>query len=572
MPQQRLVDLARLLEPLTGVGTDGLEHAVTRGARRVVRDHERLGDQPRARVEHVPGLHPRDRAHGRARFGVVPAGEHAEPLEQRALQGIEHLVGPLDGAPQRLVAFRSAAPAAGEQVEALVETLVEARGDVGRRHQCDPRRRELERERDAVEAPADLADLRGVRRIDREPGLHGAGALLEQPRRRRRGHHVDRGRSLRGHVELAQRPRLFTGDAERLAARDQEVHARALGQQRIDHVAGLVEHVLAVVEDEEQPAGAERVAHRVERRQARTIGHLEGLEEQRVEVVAIVDGAQIALPDTAGIAAGAVGGDLQHEAALAHAAHAGDRHQTRGLHRLGDRLALALAPHERREASRQVARHRVEGPQRREVAAEVGRGQLVQVLRAGDVGQTVLPEVEQAGALGEEVAHQLRRHQREQHLAAVAGRHDPGRSVHPRSVVVVAAGHRVSRVQPHPDPQLARLLGPAFRGQHPLGGQRRLDPAQHGREHGVQTVAGGLHDHPAVGLHRVTQDGVVALERGAHRLGELFPQAGRPLEVGEEERHGSGRKIAHRLPALLSSRSALAGSILARWGPNGCTM
>ena len=55
---------------------------------------------------------------------------------------------------KRLVAFDRAAAAAGEEPESLVEQ----RDDLGRAHADDPRRGELDRERDAVEPATDLGD------------------------------------------------------------------------------------------------------------------------------------------------------------------------------------------------------------------------------------------------------------------------------------------------------------------------------------------------------------------------------------------------------------------------------
>ena len=50
---------------------------------------------------------------------------------------------------------------------------------------------------------------------------------------------------------------------------------------------------------------------------------------------------------------------------------------------------------------------------------------------------------------------------------------------------------------------------------------------------------------PVACLHRVAEDRVVAGERILHGVGEVFPEAGRTLEIGEEERHGSRRRIVH---------------------------
>jgi hypothetical protein len=70
-------------------------------------------------------------------------------------------------------AARAVPCTAGEQPEALVE---QAR-DLARSHGDDPRGRELDRQRDAVEPAADLRDGS----VGREIGPNGASPLAEQP-------------------------------------------------------------------------------------------------------------------------------------------------------------------------------------------------------------------------------------------------------------------------------------------------------------------------------------------------------------------------------------------------------
>ena len=52
---------------------------------------------------------------------------------------------------------------------------------------------------------------------------------------------------------------------------------------------------------------------------------------------------------------------------------------------------------------------------------------------------------------------------------------------------------------------------------------------------GVDAVAGGLHDHAVVLGDCTPHDLVVARQALAHGVGMLLPQAGRALDVGEEE-------------------------------------
>ena len=62
--------------------------------------------------------------------------------------------------------FHPTAPPAGEEPEPFVEQA----SDLGRAHRRHPRRRQLDRQRNPVEPPADLAHRDRVRRGEREPG------------------------------------------------------------------------------------------------------------------------------------------------------------------------------------------------------------------------------------------------------------------------------------------------------------------------------------------------------------------------------------------------------------------
>ena len=108
-------------------------------------------------------------------------------------------------------AARAVAPRAAEEPEAIVES----RGDLRRRERRDARGGELDGEREAVEAPADLGDGGGVvvGQLERRRG--GASALIEQPH--------GRGRDGK---RRARARRVSPGDAERLAAGGEHAQPR----------------------------------------------------------------------------------------------------------------------------------------------------------------------------------------------------------------------------------------------------------------------------------------------------------------------------------------------------------
>ena len=104
------------------------------------------------------------------------AHEHRQAGEQRPLRLFEHVVAPRDRAAQGLLALGEVAGAAGEQSETVLEPAEHRL----RREDSDARRRQLDGQRQAVEAHADLRHGRRVLVGHVEVGLHGARALDEQ--------------------------------------------------------------------------------------------------------------------------------------------------------------------------------------------------------------------------------------------------------------------------------------------------------------------------------------------------------------------------------------------------------
>ena len=135
-------------EALAGVGADRLQHPQPGGRVRVLAAHEQaLGDEPVERVEAGAG----DRL-GRLDGGA--AGEHREAREARLLVVAEQRVAPVDRRAQRLLAGGRVAGAGAERGERGVQAL----GDLAGREQPAAGGRQLDRERQPVDAPADLRD------------------------------------------------------------------------------------------------------------------------------------------------------------------------------------------------------------------------------------------------------------------------------------------------------------------------------------------------------------------------------------------------------------------------------
>ena len=228
------IGLAGLVQPFARVLADRLEHPVA-----LVREAEQaLLDERLQRVE--VGA-----ADLLGRLERAAAGEDGEARGRALLLLGEQVVAPVDRRPQRLLA-RVGVAAALEEVEPLREALE----DLPRRERLRARGGELDRERQVVEARAELGDL--VARL--EPG-----ALAEE----RDG--LGRGERRHRVLDLAL-------DAQELAAGDEQRQVGAGAEQRRE-LGRRLDHLLEVVEQEEQLAladvlgeavlGAERLGDRL---------------------------------------------------------------------------------------------------------------------------------------------------------------------------------------------------------------------------------------------------------------------------------------------------------------------
>jgi hypothetical protein len=115
-------------------------------------DH-RLVHEPGQGVEdrELVGRLPPDRTH---RLERPASGEHGQGAEERALLVGEKVVAPLNGGPERLVPRQRAAPAAGQEPEAIVQP----REDLLDRKNLRSGRREFDGERHPVQALAQRCD------------------------------------------------------------------------------------------------------------------------------------------------------------------------------------------------------------------------------------------------------------------------------------------------------------------------------------------------------------------------------------------------------------------------------
>jgi hypothetical protein len=179
---------------------------------------------------------------------------YGEAAQHDLLAGREQLPAPVDHRAECALAVGCVARAAGEQREPVVEPgqqLVHAE----RPHAAGG---ELQRERQAVESPADRRDRgRGVGTEDEARRRRG-GPRREQLHGARRAH---RGEVAGGRWQLQRRDLVehLARHAERLPARGEDAQVGCGAQQLSGDRGDGVDDLLAVVEHQEQPRAGERL-------------------------------------------------------------------------------------------------------------------------------------------------------------------------------------------------------------------------------------------------------------------------------------------------------------------------
>ena len=104
---------------------DRLQHPVARTVVEPLHHDERLLDQRGDEIEHVVSCE-RSRAADRLGGGEIEtANENAQPVEQDLLAFVQEIVRPRDERMQRLLPLQRHATAAGQKLEAIVETHVD---------------------------------------------------------------------------------------------------------------------------------------------------------------------------------------------------------------------------------------------------------------------------------------------------------------------------------------------------------------------------------------------------------------------------------------------------------------
>jgi len=327
-------------QPGGGVGPQGLQHPVAADAG-VARasEHGPVG-QPGHQIGDAAGGQVLVGHHLFGRVDVERRGEHRQAQEQQLLLWREQVEGPVDDPAEGVVARVAAAVGRPEQLEPRIQPV----GEVVDGQRADPRGGQLDRQREAVEGAADVANPLDDLRAGREVGVGGAGPVTEQPDRRD-AHLLG---IWLGHLERPDDQDLLAVHAEPLAAGREQTNLGGDREQLLGDPGDGGEQVLAVVDDQ-QPASAPRPrVEAVQQRGARLDVQVERVGDRMRNGVGVAQWGQIHPPD------GSRGRGLVGQAGLADPARADQRDQPPASEGLADEREL-LFPAD--EGGRSGGRH-----------------------------------------------------------------------------------------------------------------------------------------------------------------------------------------------------------------------
>ena len=421
---------------------------------------------------------------------------------------------------------------------------------------AEPARRELQRERQSVEPLDDLGDRRCVRIGEREVGPDRRGTVNEQPHRFRRDElsgiatPFPCGKLQRRHLVL-----VLAREPQRDAARRQHRQPRSRVEEIADHRAAVHE-LLEVVEHEHHVEIREVPPEATREVEMGSLPHLEHPGDLRDHERGVGQWAQVHEEHAVGEPVELPRSDLEREPGLPGATRAGEREQSRLTQEPLDVVHRSCSADERGSARTQVGLLGSPRPQRREFGAQAIDHEIVQSLRMLEAFQVVQPEIPKRHAVGHVARDEDAGGFRYDDLTAVACRRDPSGPVDVDPDVVVAARNALAGVQSHADADRV-AVGPRVRGERSLRRHGGAQSARRRREGDEERVALGADlDTPLLG-DRGSQDLGVSVQQ-AHELvaPEVLEQPGRPLDIGEQERHRAGGEVAHP-PHITPRRSSV---------------
>ena len=335
-----------------GVLAHGFVQPIARDPADVLLHHQRLVHQRRQHVQRLAGRSLPGRTD---RLGIVngePAGEHAQASEEHLLRRRQQVVTPVDGRSERLLTRQRRATSSGQQREPVGQPIEDLLGG----EDSGSNRGKLDRQRQAVETAAQLDDGRLIRAGQLERPRGGGRTLGEQqhrfvlPKLGERFASVGRRKPERRHGDD-----VLTRHLERLPGGGDHPHvgrsAKDLGHQ----AGGRIEHVLTVVEDQQQLAVAQVGQQDLQRLRRGLVPKVQGGDHRVDHQGGIADLGELDPPGPVREAASEVRRDPNGQARLADASGADQADQTRAGHRLTSLRQLPAASHEARRLGGKVA-------------------------------------------------------------------------------------------------------------------------------------------------------------------------------------------------------------------------
>ncbi len=259
VPAGDVVIFAAVIQLLLGVDARGIQQAIMRPVASDIGNDERFCHEVGEMVGDVV-------ARGIAGDGAGGlhqeiAGEDAELAQQARLPLGQQVVAPVECRAQRALPGQRRAAAGGE----IFEPVVEQRRDFRRVEHDRARRRKLDRERDAVEPPADGGDRAEILLVMPEVRAQRLGAGHEQLDRGVIERAFGGGLQFRRHAERRDAIDMLAVDAQPFAAGGENDGARAAGDDGLDQPRHGIDDMLAIVENEQQAPRADRARNRLRR-------------------------------------------------------------------------------------------------------------------------------------------------------------------------------------------------------------------------------------------------------------------------------------------------------------------
>ena len=249
------VDFAGPEELLGGVLADGLEQLIPASIAQV--QEQRLVDEPGGKIRDTRSRLVGRRADFLDRSQVEPAGEYAHAAEQASLLLGEEGITPFHGGAERSLGPVGAPCGLRQQREEIVKV----RGDVPRIEAGHARGGKLNRERESVDAAADLSEETvGTLSVERTARTR-AHALSKQLNRTARRDFLE-GRVRTDHAKWGEPVSHFAVDPQGLSTGRENSKSGKSRRQRVNEIGNRRHNVLTVVDHQEHIALGQPVDER----------------------------------------------------------------------------------------------------------------------------------------------------------------------------------------------------------------------------------------------------------------------------------------------------------------------